>query len=353
MGDVRDVGADLAVPLPRRGGSRPTRPGRAATAAAPASSRCSWSGTRPFWEVQNIGTARIFTSPGMFGGYPGATGLRPQHQAATTCSSAPQRGEAYPVADGDFDDPALMEIEGERDLQAGRFTHARAVRRRRPLPARSMKGGGGPGRPAAAAGRGGRARRRRGPPAAALRRVVYGVSRPRRAPATRRAASAAVADPRVVGAERERVLGRRPDRCRCKVDVRGVDAALAALGGRVPRLLGPAGGLRLRGRSRRPSPADRSRSRARSRRQSRAAEFLASSTASAARRRRAAAAAAAAGRSSAETLGDLLDEKLSRRAVKDIQSGYKDPDRFDKWIARAAGAGRPTTSRSCCRSARG
>lgn len=33
-----------------------------------------------------------------------------------------------------------------------------------------------------------------------------------------------------------------------------------------------------------------------------------------------------------ETVGDLLDEKLSRRAVKDIQSGIKDPDRFDKWV---------------------
>jgi N-methylhydantoinase B/oxoprolinase/acetone carboxylase alpha subunit/acetone carboxylase gamma subunit len=34
-----------------------------------------------------------------------------------------------------------------------------------------------------------------------------------------------------------------------------------------------------------------------------------------------------------EQLGDLLDEKLSRRAVRDIQSGIKDPDRFDKWVA--------------------
>jgi acetone carboxylase gamma subunit len=33
-----------------------------------------------------------------------------------------------------------------------------------------------------------------------------------------------------------------------------------------------------------------------------------------------------------ELLGDLLDEKLSRRAVKDIQSGIKDPDRFDMWL---------------------
>jgi N-methylhydantoinase B len=34
-----------------------------------------------------------------------------------------------------------------------------------------------------------------------------------------------------------------------------------------------------------------------------------------------------------ETLADLLDEKLSRRAVRDIQSGIKDPDRFDTWLA--------------------
>ncbi|MET0767734.1 MAG: acetone carboxylase subunit gamma, partial [Aeromicrobium sp.] len=33
------------------------------------------------------------------------------------------------------------------------------------------------------------------------------------------------------------------------------------------------------------------------------------------------------------TLGAMLDEKLSRREIKDIQSGYKDPDRFDKWLA--------------------
>ena len=35
----------------------------------------------------------------------------------------------------------------------------------------------------------------------------------------------------------------------------------------------------------------------------------------------------------AETLEALLDERLSRREVKEIQSGYKDPDRFDKWVA--------------------
>jgi acetone carboxylase gamma subunit len=43
---------------------------------------------------------------------------------------------------------------------------------------------------------------------------------------------------------------------------------------------------------------------------------------------------AAAGRSLEQsTLADMLDERLPRRAVKDIQSGYKDPDRFEKWLA--------------------
>jgi acetone carboxylase gamma subunit len=34
-----------------------------------------------------------------------------------------------------------------------------------------------------------------------------------------------------------------------------------------------------------------------------------------------------------ETLAAMLDEKLSRKEIRDIQSGYKDPDRFDKWIS--------------------
>ncbi len=40
-----------------------------------------------------------------------------------------------------------------------------------------------------------------------------------------------------------------------------------------------------------------------------------------------------AGKLDQDTLAALLDEKLSRREVKDIQSGYKDADRFEKWVA--------------------
>jgi acetone carboxylase gamma subunit len=44
-------------------------------------------------------------------------------------------------------------------------------------------------------------------------------------------------------------------------------------------------------------------------------------------------AAATGGTLEPETLAAMLDEKLSRRQVKEIQSGYKDSDRFEKWIA--------------------
>ena len=61
----------------------------------------------------------------------------------------------------------------------------------------------------------------------------------------------------------------------------------------------------------------------------------------------------AAGTLDVETLAALLDEKLSRREVKDIQSGYKDADRFEKWLAVLAAAASPTRTRSCCPRARG
>ncbi len=34
-----------------------------------------------------------------------------------------------------------------------------------------------------------------------------------------------------------------------------------------------------------------------------------------------------------QTLADLVDEKLPRARVRSIQSGYKDADRFDKYVA--------------------
>jgi acetone carboxylase gamma subunit len=42
---------------------------------------------------------------------------------------------------------------------------------------------------------------------------------------------------------------------------------------------------------------------------------------------------AGGGRLDAETLEALHDERLGRREVKEIQSSFKDADRFEKWVA--------------------
>ena len=100
------------------------------------------------------------------------------------------------------------------------------------------------------------------------------------------------------------------------------------MGGGVPRLLGPARGLRVRRRSRRPS-------RPRARRPGKldpdeaADAFLAASDP----RPGEEPSRETGGTLDSETLAALLDERLSRREVKEIQSGYKDSDRFEKWIA--------------------
>ena len=51
-----------------------------------------------------------------------------------------------------------------------------------------------------------------------------------------------------------------------------------------------------------------------------------------------------------DTLRDLIDEKLPRGQVRAIQSGFKDADRFDKYVEILQERARGTT-RSCCPSA--
>src|SRR4051794_19673620 len=75
----------------------------------------------PFWELQNLGTSRLFTSPGLFGGYPGSAAylhnIRNNNLAELAAA-----GEAYPVADGAFSELALKGISGERELRLDNFT---------------------------------------------------------------------------------------------------------------------------------------------------------------------------------------------------------------------------------------
>ena len=75
----------------------------------------------PFWSVQNMGAGKMFTSPGLFGGYPG--GLAYVHNVrGTDLRERAARGEAYPVADGSFDEPALLELAGEHEYKQDNFT---------------------------------------------------------------------------------------------------------------------------------------------------------------------------------------------------------------------------------------
>jgi len=78
------------------------------------------SGT-PFWELQNLGTARVFSGQGLFGGYPGSCAYVHNIKNNDLAERA-ARGEAYPIADGDFDDPALMAILGDRTYKQDNFT---------------------------------------------------------------------------------------------------------------------------------------------------------------------------------------------------------------------------------------
>jgi len=55
-------------------------------------------------ELQNIGTGRVLSSPGLFGGYPGSTAYIHNIRGADLTERA-RRGDAYPVADGDFEHP--------------------------------------------------------------------------------------------------------------------------------------------------------------------------------------------------------------------------------------------------------
>lgn len=67
----------------------------------------------PFFQVQQLGSAKIFISPGLFGGYPAATSYVHSIKGSDLIERA-KSGEAYPLLDGSYDDPALFGIEGER-----------------------------------------------------------------------------------------------------------------------------------------------------------------------------------------------------------------------------------------------
>lgn len=279
----------------------------------------------PFYEAQQLGAGKLFYSPGVFGGYPAAATYVHALRGSDLAERA-RRGDAYPTGDGSFDEPALLALEGDR-------TYVQHMMRT-PEPARVgdlflmvYKGGGGVGDPLLR-------------PVEAVRRDVaeghllepyaeklYAVSD--RDAALRARLDQAVPTAEWWAGERERVLAGDliepvkvmyaesmrlsprfaaefrgfwdlPEDFELDVATPTVDAPAAEPGRLTPR--------------------------------ESAAAYLASTDARSPDGGEARATPSGTPVSE-RLLGDLRDERLSRRAIKDLQSGFKDAERFDTWLA--------------------
>jgi len=276
----------------------------------------------PFWELQNLGTSRLFTSQGIFGGYPGSVAYI-HNIRANNLRELAEAGEAYPVADGPFDDPALMAIEGEREYKLDNFTLLTPFADG-DLYHSVMKGAAGLGDPLERPVEAVEADVAEGHILPEYAAKAYAVGD--RDGARRRRLERALPFAEWWAAQRERVLAQdliEPVKVgyaesmklspRWAAEFRGFWDLPEVFTFDAPT---PTLAAELRARPGKITP------------QQSAAEFLAASEVERIEP------PALAGRPlEPETLAALYDERLSRREVKEIQSGYKDPDRFEKWIA--------------------
>lgn len=279
------------------------------------------------YEVQNMGTHKMFTATGLFGGYPGATS-HTHNLRGTDFLERARAGEAYATGDGSFDDPALFGYSGEREYRQSSYTLIAPIAVG-DLYLSVVKGGGGLGDPLD------RPRERvqedidEGFMLPRFAESVYGIAdrdvaraerRERGVPtrewwkrARERVLSADFIEPIMrMYAESMRLSPRwaaefrgfwdLPEDFDFDVDTPEVPAERAA-----PGSIGPdqAADEYLRSeRELRETSTDIE-----------APPQLGSPF------------------PTVETLRDMLDEKLSRPAIKEIQSAFKDADRFDKWLA--------------------
>jgi acetone carboxylase, alpha subunit len=273
-----------------------------------------------FWELQNLGSTRILAS-GLFGGYPGSASYVHNIKRADLVERA-RRGEAYPLADGSFDDPALMEIQGERTYKQDNFTTLEPFAEG-DLYLSVMKGGPGLGDPLLRPVEQVERDVEEGHLLPRFAESIYGVSdrdayrrrrlergRPARewwAAERERVLAAEFIDAVKVGYAESMKLSER-----FAAEFRGFwdlpeDFAFDIATPTVPATVTEKPGKL--------TPEDS------------ADAYLAASNVD-----RVEMPTAGGGTLDRETLEALLDEKLTRREVKDIQSGYKDPDRFEKWL---------------------
>ncbi|HXR29282.1 MAG TPA: hydantoinase B/oxoprolinase family protein [Solirubrobacteraceae bacterium] len=277
----------------------------------------------PFWELQNIGTGRVLSSSGLFGGYPGATAYIHNIHGADLTERA-MRGEAYPVADGDFESPALMEIQGSsREYKQDGMTMLSPFAAG-DLYLSVMKGGAGLGDPLLRPVERIRTDVEEGHLLPRFAESVYGVSD--RDAFRRRRLARAVPVREWVAAQRERILAQ---------DLAEVVKVMYAESMR----LSPRWAAEYRGFWDLPEDFEydvltptvtAARSQVGKLDPDDAADaFLAASDP----RPGEEPSRETGGTLDSQTLAGLLDERLTRREVKEIQSGYKDSDRFQKWIA--------------------
>jgi N-methylhydantoinase B len=277
----------------------------------------------PDFEIENIGTGGMFTSPGIFGGYPGAQAYVHNVYGSDIYEQA-AAGAAYPVADVSAEEPAMAAFGGEHVIKQDPYTLMQAVKTG-DLYLSSGRGGGGLGDPLLRSDEAIEADVAGGHIQPEWARRAYGQDdrdavRHRRLERSRPAAE-------WWAEQRQRILAQdliEPVKCmyaesmrlepRWAAEYRGFwdlpedfDFDVATPTVPIPRAA--AGKL---------TPADS------------VDRFLQAATAF---RPSDEIDVPVDSRMTPDLLADLLDEKLSRRGVKDIQSGLKDPGRFDLWVA--------------------
>jgi N-methylhydantoinase B/oxoprolinase/acetone carboxylase alpha subunit/acetone carboxylase gamma subunit len=285
-----------------------------------------------FWELQNLGATRMLNS-GIFGGYPGSAGYIHNIKGSNLRELA-DAGEAYPIADGSFDELELMALEGERTLKQDNMTTLEPFQEG-DLYLSVMKGAPGLGDPLLR------------PPGRVADDMAEGHLLPRFADSIYgvvldgEGADESSSEKRREQMRQERLARARSTRewwAEERERILAGDAIEAVRTGLAESMkLSPRWAAEYRGfwdlpedfQIEAPTPTvvvDRAEP-GKITPEEAADEFLAASEVAEVEPGR------AAGRTlERETLAAMLDEKLSRREIRDIQSGYKDPDRFDKWV---------------------